>query len=287
MNDPTFQSLPQQHRQTLQAVADMATATPEGTLIGAVGGARMLAAAGCSRRTLSRHLQRLERMGYVVCVGRRHRADGGGYANVWGIPARRGGLERARRPRQMRRMVRDERGRYVPVVVEPNQQQELWPGSPRGPTKGLPHGQTDTDPCVKLTLGSVSNCPYTISGYHGYLRQNHGAARSERDGKRKNRLRHVRREDLTDTTRLLALYAAAARAGVIGSSERERLRFVAMAEHALAAGQRPEALFAANVRRGRWLMITQADEDRAARRLKLHDYGERPAEPDRSWEARL
>ena len=61
---------------------------------------------------------------------------------------------------------------------------------------------------------------------------------------------------------------------LVGSSEADRLKFFAAAEHALAIGKgNPPGLFAWLVRNGCWRYLTSADEDAARRRLKLHDFG--------------
>lgn len=81
--------------------------------------------------------------------------------------------------------------------------------------------------------------------------------------------------DLTDLGRLLALHVDAVARGYIGPSDDDRLRFVAMAEHVLRVGRltdRPAA-FAANIRKQRWLFISQGDEIAAQRRLTEHLHG--------------
>jgi hypothetical protein len=73
---------------------------------------------------------------------------------------------------------------------------------------------------------------------------------------------------------LLGLLDQAIARGFVGSSEADRLRFVGAAEHALAVGKRnPPGLFLYLVRGGLWRYLTQEDEDRASRRLKLHQFG--------------
>ncbi len=87
-------------------------------------------------------------------------------------------------------------------------------------------------------------------------------------------LNDVRVEDLKDTGRLLVLLVQAIARDLVGTSEADRLRFVAAAEHALAAGKRnPPGLFMHLVRGRLWRYLTQEDEDRASRRLKLHQFG--------------
>jgi hypothetical protein len=89
-------------------------------------------------------------------------------------------------------------------------------------------------------------------------------------------LKHIVPEDLRDTTRLLTLFEEAQGKGIIGSSESERLIFVATAERArLTAVTNAPGLFAELVRRRLWHFITQDDEDRAQKRLREHFYGGR------------
>ena len=79
-------------------------------------------------------------------------------------------------------------------------------------------------------------------------------------------LRHVVTADLMDAARLGCLFDQACAAGYVRPTESDRLNFFAMAEHALAAATRnAPGLFAANVRNGRWNVITLADEDAARR----------------------
>jgi hypothetical protein len=62
--------------------------------------------------------------------------------------------------------------------------------------------------------------------------------------------------------------------GVIGTSENDRLRFVAAAEHARVIGtQNPPGLFVRLVRGKLWNYLTQDDEDAANSRLKRHLFG--------------
>jgi hypothetical protein len=85
------------------------------------------------------------------------------------------------------------------------------------------------------------------------------------------RLADVRIEDLKDTGRLLDLLRQAIDGERIGSSEADRLKFVALAEHALAIGkENPPGLFAYLLRGGCWRYITQGDEDRANARIKAY-----------------
>lgn len=92
-------------------------------------------------------------------------------------------------------------------------------------------------------------------------------------------LRDVTREDLRDTSRLLDLHAQAVEGGLVGSSERERLLFIAAAEHARSIGKKnPPGLFIRLVCSKLWSFITQDDEDRANARLKTHLFGKARSE---------
>lgn len=69
-------------------------------------------------------------------------------------------------------------------------------------------------------------------------------------------------------------YATSRRRPVIGNSEQDRLHLFGAAERALEAGDNPPSLFAHIVGKRQWDLITQAQEDRAAKRLKeLHNRG--------------
>jgi len=97
-------------------------------------------------------------------------------------------------------------------------------------------------------------------------------------------LSHIVLEDLTDTTRLLALFEQAHTQGLLGKSDSERLTFLSLAEHAKVVGSHnPSGLFAALIRRQCWHFVTESDEDAAYKRLKLHLYGQsdqkRPTPP--------
>jgi hypothetical protein len=90
-------------------------------------------------------------------------------------------------------------------------------------------------------------------------------------------LADVRIEDLKDTGRLLGLFDLASDRKLVGSSEADRLKFVALAEHALAIGkENPPGLFAHLLRGGCWRYITQSDEDRANARIKAFLRGPAP-----------
>lgn len=84
------------------------------------------------------------------------------------------------------------------------------------------------------------------------------------------RLSRVFVTDLRDPARLLLLQREACREGLVGSSESERLKVFAAAQHALTYGRRnPAGLFATIVRQGLWGHLTLRDEDAARRTLRL------------------
>lgn len=86
--------------------------------------------------------------------------------------------------------------------------------------------------------------------------------------------RNVVIEDLKDVVRLLVLFGQAVALGLVTSSERDRLRFVAAAEHARVIGTKnPCGLFVRLIRNGLWSFLTQDDEDAANFRLKRHLHG--------------
>src|SRR5262249_27723095 len=87
------------------------------------------------------------------------------------------------------------------------------------------------------------------------------------------RLQQMQLYDFRDTGRLLALYDQAVHAQWLGSSEAERLTFVALAQHVLT--YRPEnagGLFTHLLRTRGFAYITQADEDSARQRLNRFLY---------------
>lgn len=103
-------------------------------------------------------------------------------------------------------------------------------------------------------------------------------------------LADVRPEDLVDTGRALALLDQAVARKLVGPSEADRLKFLALAEHARAIGKvNAPGLFARLLRRGLFSYATQGDEDAAARKLKDHLRGVPkmiPAMPPRRAEPR-
>ena len=88
-------------------------------------------------------------------------------------------------------------------------------------------------------------------------------------------LQDIRSKDLADTEAVMELYDQAQEAGLSSGDERGKLEFVAMVERARAHGRRPGALFTWLLRERRSEFITQADEDRAIKRLREYRHGSR------------
>ena len=87
-------------------------------------------------------------------------------------------------------------------------------------------------------------------------------------------LHHIARADLTDIERVLVLYSQAVHQRLIGSSEAERLTFVALAQHVLSCRATNEGgVFRHLLKQKRYHCVTQADEEVALVQLKQHLYG--------------
>jgi hypothetical protein len=94
------------------------------------------------------------------------------------------------------------------------------------------------------------------------------------------RLTDIRPEDLRDTARTLVLFGQAVERKLIGSSENDRLKFLALAEYACEIGTvNPGGLMASLMHRGAWHFATQAEEDAARRKLREHLRGARDTLP--------
>jgi hypothetical protein len=88
-------------------------------------------------------------------------------------------------------------------------------------------------------------------------------------------LQHVILRDLQDIERLLVLHAQAVQTNLIGPSEADRLAFVALTHHVLHfRPANPGGLFLQLLRRRRFHLITQEEEDRAQQSLKRYYYAE-------------
>lgn len=128
----------------------------------------------------------------------------------------------------------------------------------------------------ELSYGESKNQKPAFSGPSGFCISN---KRTEPEGDKSKTenapaLRNVVPADLRDMGRLLELHREAVEAKLVTSSEVDRLRFVAAAEHARSIGKaNPCGLFVHLVRGKLWHFLTQDDEDRANARLKAHFFG--------------
>jgi hypothetical protein len=128
-------------------------------------------------------------------------------------------------------------------------------------TAQLPAPREDREPFPRE--GSSNQKPGT--GRSGFFRKGEGTEPS---------FAHVEHGDLSDTSRLLALFADAQRRKVTSGSESARLQFVALAEHARSIGSHnPTGLFAHLVRHKLWHYATTDDEEAARKRLDRHLFG--------------
>lgn len=140
------------------------------------------------------------------------------------------------------------------------------PPPPIDPGPGMPPPITDGEPLPR------SGNQEPVAGGDAGVRNSQG----EEKRLPPPDLRRVRPEDLGDTARTLELHRQAAGQGLVSGSESDRLKVLAAAEHARAAGRRnPPGLFVALLRRGLWSHLTSGDDEAAARRLKRHLHGPR------------
>lgn len=288
VQDDPYQRMVASMKRSLQAIADKCDrADEQGNLLGAFGGQALYKAAGCSARSMWTHIDRFSAMGYVVCIGRGGRFANRTLANIYGIPGRRGGLDHRRARRELRTMDKGRDGKFRPTIIQPGEQAMLWrpesggsssscpsppgPSSPRGSAEKLhtPREKLHTPPCAEL---------HTTIRPDGHPdEKDHGALRPKSAPKR---LGHVHALDLTDMRRLLALFDRAVTLGLADPSENGRMQFVAAAEHARRLARRnAPGLFASIVNDGRWLYITQRDEEAAAARWRSYQ-SPRPTPPE-------
>lgn len=90
-------------------------------------------------------------------------------------------------------------------------------------------------------------------------------------------LTHVILPDLQDMARLLTLYTQAVQRHLIGSSEADRLAFIALAQHVLRfRPENPGGLLLQLLKQQHFNFITQEEEDTARQRLKTYMYSDPP-----------
>ena len=305
--ESAYQALPRGVGTTLQTIADACNPPgPDGSLVGAYGGQELIRRSRCSARTFWRHLDLLVKHGYVIVLVRGGRLGNRNVSSEYGIPGHRGALDAAAAKRLTRHMCRGLDGRYRPEDVEWGQQVPMWseegatPASPTDPDPPRPcvtmtHGKPDprvskchTGPCVTVTHPVCQNGTVPSPIGSGLEKPMVGASRSNSRKPGKPRMPTIRPDDFHSTDSILALHARAVAEGLVTDSEHGRLQFVSAVEHSLAVTSRdggdPCRLLAYLVNGGRWMLITQAEEDRAVARLKRHFHGEsgdsRPSQPD-------
>jgi len=301
-----YASLSPHLRRTLHAISDLCTkCEPDGSLTGAFGGRQLYEQAGCSRRTLFRHITTLEAMGLIVTLARGGVIGTMNYGNIYGIPGKPGALDIRRCDRRMIRMVKGNDGKHRPQVVKSGDQMAIWPTSDRDSNTPPPpdrpqavhpvHNPVDnlstTTPsrAVRVVPNGTGVVPNGTPSGSGVLQtfnyQSEGVSPCKPTVRRSRvvpgvkglpgvrgepTMANVVVDDLRDTDRLLGLFADAVSRGMVSQSDQDRIRFVAAAVHSLRIGDKPAALFASTVRNGRWLFISQDDESNAQRMLATH-----------------
>lgn len=147
------------------------------------------------------------------------------------------------------------------------------PSSDR-PARSSPDNELGSDPGAPQPQPQPESC----KGRQSYVRSGTRASGGRSPGAlRAPHLKRLARSDLESTSRLLLLREQAPAGFPRG--EHGTILFVACAEHALAKGDRPEALFRAMIdplsrTKASWRFVTAADEDRARRRIREHQNGE-------------
>lgn len=290
MVDERYERLVPSIRRTLQAIADKCDAPDQqGNLTGAFGGQSLVESAGCSVRSFWNHLARLEQLGFVATLGRGGTIGRRNYGNIYGIPGSRGSLDSRRARRRMQVMVDSGDGRLRPHIVEPGDQVMLWPTTKasgpaslghhyRGPRAPKLHGGR-----AKLHGGGRAKLHTTIDPHGVPPDKNHGrdgACRPRPGGSARRTLPHTSIEDLRSPCRLLSLFDQAVRRGLVQGCDDDRLRFFAAAAHAIrCATSNAPGLFASVVNGGRWLHLTNGDEEVAAAWLRGLRDGPRTRQP--------
>lgn len=156
-----------------------------------------------------------------------------------------------------------------PAPSQRAREPELETDPPRGATSGV------TGACADGQAGGAT-APVAKPAQPGRSPPAEHAARANGTAPTPAQGRLLARVDaglLRDTPRLVAWIAEASGVDppLVSASEADRLRVVGAAERALETGTDPPKLFVATVRSRAWERITQAQEDRARRRLVEYD----------------
>jgi hypothetical protein len=262
----------------LQVIADKCdppdAADACGNLRNAYGGQHLARAAGISRRSFWRHIEALQADGFLVQLSRGGYCNGRPYASLWGIPGARGALDAERVCRVVVRLVADGHGKRHRVTFADGEQLPLR-GCEQLPDKSQTGGGTSASLTHPQCHGGTPPSPHSETPRREKV---FGNSYVEEGGvPRRRRGIAIVDRDFRDTAALLRLLDRAVQAGLVEASEADRLRFVSLAEHAIARvaaqGGRVPNLFAYLLYRPLcWSWITAAEEDRARLRLSRHDH---------------
>ncbi len=261
-------------KQTLQAIANACDAPtqPDGDLTVAFGGKALAQAAGVSIRSLFTHIKTLERLGFIVTLGRGGVVGARNVSNLYGIPGAPGNMSDRSRRREMRTMVKGEDGVYRPQVIQPGDQATLWPKKELEPevvhrklTAKAPRWEGGR---ANFARGSCKNCT-PPSPYPSPYEKKHAPKVSKRRGKF-GRIRNIEPVELRDDAKLLALYRELVREGVVRDCEADLLFVFGAAVHALRRADNPCAMFVSMVRNNEneRIYVTNGDDEEARYRVR-------------------
>lgn len=286
--DPAYGKLRSGMRETLQVIADRCDRQPLscGSLKSCVGGAKLARAAGVSLGTLWRHIRRLERLGFIVCIGHLHPTG----VNCYGVPGLRGSLSTSAVTRKIAQMVRCTDGVYRQQIIDPGGQMTFFhlgelnaaldnEHSPRpqpqsaavtarsadsisGEMPDAKRGAARHEPflCARSDTGGVSNrhgtrvkmtrvTTLTIGNTCARTIGVDGAA-ARRKGNGGQSLPRISADHLRDPAKMVELHARAVDRGLASYSEAGELLWCYHVAHALRVGGDPIRLFAYLVNRG-------------------------------------
>jgi hypothetical protein len=300
-----YARLPQTGKRFLQAVADACQPPgPDGSLVGAFGGHQLITSIGCQPSTFWAYVELLEAVGLLVTLNRGGRltfrvgGDTRNVGNVYGIPGTRGALNARRCQREVCRMVRTADGALHRQVLQPGTQATLWhpddlkPEAPpvhcsvKSPEIGVGvlrksewgYSENRSGGTPKIGVGVLRESESTIlSGIPGKKTMVRRDGVCTQTHRKKVPLADLVKADLTNTGRLMTLFAEAVQNGLIDDTEARQLDWVGMAERAIRVARNPVKMFVSNIKHGdRWHFIAIEDEQAAQGRLKQyrHDDGQ-------------
>jgi len=296
LESPAYAQLSLGARALLQAIANACDLPDrQGNLRRAFGKDRLREAAGISRRSFWRHVEALQSAGFLVQTSRGGLLNGRAYGSLWAIPGTRGALDSERIPRVVVRLPAGADGRRHRVTYVAGDQLPLRgceqlpensqerPGTSANLAHPQCHGGTPPYPEDIPQRGKVFK-DISLEGEGGVPIHRSAPGGGHPDHPRRGIA--VRKGDFRSTDALLELYDRAVERGLAGTAEADRLRFVALAEHAITKvtrdGGEVHRLFAYLLYRPMsWGWISLEEEDRARRRLAQHDHGQQPGERHR------